>query len=83
MRLVFLKISHIKVVIRFGKREKLTARYFRPFEIRLRVGEVAYRLVLLPELSQIHPVFHVSMLRKYISNPSHALQSQALNLARI
>ena len=45
-----------------------------PFEIVERVGMVAYRLALPPNLSQVHPVFHVSMLRKYISDPSHVLQ---------
>ena len=42
---------------------------------------MAYRLVLPPELSWIHPVFHVSMLRKYISDPSHVLQPQAVELS--
>ena len=71
----------MKTVIRFGKKEKLAPRYIGPFEIRSRVGEVAYRLVLLPELTRIHPVFHVSMLTKYISDPSHVLQSQAVELS--
>ena len=69
--LVFLKVSPMKAVMRFGKKGKLTPRYIEPFEIRSKVGEVAYRLVLPPELSWIHPVFHVSMLRKYISDSSH------------
>ena len=41
---------------------------------------VAYRLALPPNMSQVHPVFHVSMLRKYISDPSHVLQSQSMEL---
>ena len=41
---------------------------------------MAYRLILPHELSQIHPVFHVSMLRKYISDPSHVLQPQMVEL---
>ena len=72
--LVFLKVSPMKGVIRFGKKGKLAPRYIGPFDIQLRVGEVAYRLVLPPELSRIHPVFHVLMLRKYIADPSHMLQ---------
>ena len=60
--------------MRFDKKDKLTLRYIGPFEIRSKVGEVAYRLVLPPELSQIHPVFYVSMLRKYIPDPSRVLQ---------
>ena len=67
--LVFLKVSPMKGVMRFGKKGKPAQRYIRPFEIRSKVGEVAYRLVLPPELSWIHPVFHVSMLRKYIPDP--------------
>ena len=78
--LVFLKVSPMKGVMRFGKKGKLAPRYIGPFEIRSEVGEVAYRLVLPPELSRIHPVFHVSMLRKYIPGPSHILQSQTMEL---
>ena len=42
---------------------------------------MAYRLVLPPELSRIHPVFHVSMLRKYIEDPLHILKLQAVELS--
>ena len=48
--LVFLKMSPMKGVMRFGKKGKLAPRYNGPFGIRSRVGEVAYRLVLPPEL---------------------------------
>ena len=39
---------------------------------------VAYRLALHPNMSQVHPVFHISMMRKYISDPSHVLQPQSV-----
>ena len=42
---------------------------------------MAYRLVLPPKLSQIYLVFHVSMLRKYISDPSYVLQPQAVEFS--
>ena len=45
-----------------------------------KVGSVAYRLKLLIELSRIHDTFHVSMLRKYIPNPSHVLREQPVQL---
>ena len=63
---VFLKVSPWKGVLRFGRREKLRPRYIGPYEIIARVGPVAYRLDLPPELSKVHNVFHISMLRKYI-----------------
>ncbi|KAK9912199.1 hypothetical protein M0R45_036071 [Rubus argutus] len=45
-----------------------------------RVGSVAYRLELPLEFSQVHDVFHVSMLRKYVADPSHILESQPVSL---
>ena len=59
--------------MRFWKSGKLSPRFFGPFEILMRVGEVAYRLALPPQLSGMHDVFHVSMLRMYEPNPSHVL----------
>ena len=78
---MFLKVSPMKGVMKFDKKDKLAHRYIRPFKIRSRVCEVAYRLVFPPKLSRIHPVFHVSMLRKYISDPSHVLQPQTVELS--
>ena len=69
---VFLKVSPRRGVLRFGKKGKLSPRFIGPFEILDRVGEVAYRLALPPQLSQVHNVFHVSMLRKYQENSSHS-----------
>ena len=66
--------------MRFGKKGKLAPRYIGPFEILERIGKVAYRLALPPNMSQVHPVFHISMLRKYISIPSHVLQPQSVEL---
>ena len=45
-----------------------------------KVGPVAYRLKLPPKLSRIHDTFHVSMLRKYITDPSHVLREQPMQL---
>ncbi|KAM2405085.1 hypothetical protein ACFXTH_032348 [Malus domestica] len=71
--LVFLKLSPWRGVVRFGKRGKLSPRYIGPYEITERIGEVAYRLELPPELSKVHNAFHVSMLRHYVSDPSHVI----------
>ena len=70
---VFLRVSPMKGVMRFGRRGKLSPRYIGPFEILQTVGEVAYELALPPAFSSIHPVFDVSMLRRYNSNESHVL----------
>ena len=77
---VFLKISPRKGVLRFGRRGKMRPRYIGPYEIIARVGPVAYKLKLPPELSRIHDTFHVSMLRKYIPDPSHVLREQPVQL---
>ena len=77
---VFLKVSPWKGVLRFGRRGELRPRYMGPYEIIARVGPIAYRLDLPPELSKVHNVFHVSMLRKYIPDPSHVLIDQLVEL---
>ena len=77
---VFLKISPWKGVLRFGRRGKLSPRFIGPYEIVNKVGPIAYRLKLPPELSRIHDTFHVSMLREHITNPSHVLREQPVQL---
>ena len=77
---VFLKLSPWKGVVRFGKRGKLSPHYIGPFEIVERIGSVAYRLDLPEELSRVHNVFHISMLRKYIPDSSHVLETPEIEL---
>ncbi|XP_057506530.1 uncharacterized protein LOC130789727 [Actinidia eriantha] len=77
---VFLRMPPWRGIMRFSKRGKLNPRYVGPYEIVERIGTTAYRLMLLPELSRLHNVFHVSMLWKYVSDPSHALRSQPIEL---
>ena len=67
-------------VMRFNKKGKLSPHYIGPFEILDKVGAVAYQLALPLDLSIIHPVFHISMLRKYIPDPSHVLTPQTVKL---
>ncbi|CAN6698087.1 unnamed protein product [Malus baccata var. baccata] len=77
---VFLKLSPWRGALRFGKKGKLSPRYIGPYQITERVGEVAYMLKLPPELSKVHDVFHVFMLCHYISDPSHLIPSQPLEI---
>ena len=71
---VFLKVSPWRGVKRFGKRGKLSPRFVGPFEILDRVGNLAYRVALPPDWEQMHNVFHVSLLRRYVRDPSHVIQ---------
>ena len=68
----------MKEVMRFGRKGKLRPRYVGPYEILQRVGEVAYELALPVELSFIHPVFHVSMLKKCLGDPASILPVEGL-----
>ncbi|GJV29521.1 putative reverse transcriptase domain-containing protein [Tanacetum coccineum] len=65
---VVLKVSPWKGVVRFGKRGKLSPHYIGPFKILSRVGPVAYKLNSPRELQGIHNTFHVSNLKKCLSN---------------
>ena len=77
---VFLKVSPWRKVLRFGKKGKLSPRFIGPYEVLERIGLVAYRLALPPELAKLHDVFHVSMLRKYRSDESHILPVQEIQV---
>ncbi|KAK8595285.1 hypothetical protein V6N13_123165 [Hibiscus sabdariffa] len=77
---VFLKVSPWKKVLQFGKKGKLSPRYIGSFGVFEKVGSVAYRLALPPEFDKIHNVFHVSMLQRYRSDPSHVLEHEEVEL---
>ncbi|KAG8501036.1 hypothetical protein CXB51_003110 [Gossypium anomalum] len=70
---MFLKVSPWKKILIFGCKSKLSPRFIEPYEIIERIGPVAYRLVLPSELEKIHNVFHVPMLQRYRSDPSHII----------
>nr|GEX93322.1 putative reverse transcriptase domain-containing protein [Tanacetum cinerariifolium] len=77
---VMLKVSPWKGVIRFGKCGKLSPRFIRPFKILERIGPVAYKLDLPRELQGIHNTFHVSNLKKCLSDESLSIPLDEVQL---
>jgi hypothetical protein len=66
---VLLKVSPTKGIVCFGIKGKLSPRYIGPYLITARVGSLPYHLQLPESMTGVHPIFHVSMLRKYIRDP--------------
>ncbi|GJW59639.1 hypothetical protein Tco_0108974 [Tanacetum coccineum] len=77
---VMLKVSPQKGVIRFEKRGKLNPRYIGPFKILKKVGPVAYKLELPEEFNNIHSTFHISNLKKCLSDESLFILMKELRL---
>ena len=68
--LVYLRVSPMKGVQRFGVKGKLAPRYVGPFLISEQCGPVAYCLELPAHLSGVHNIFHVSQLKKCLHVPT-------------
>jgi hypothetical protein len=77
---VYLKVSPIRGVRRFGVKGKLAPRYIGSYQILARRGEVAYQLSLLENLSVMHDVFHVSQLKKCLRVPEEQLPMEGLEV---
>jgi len=77
---VFLRVNLVTGVGRALKCQKLTTPFVGPFEIVEKIGAVAYRIALPPSLSNLHDVFHVSQLRKYVYDESHVIQVDELEV---
>ena len=77
---VFLRVAPMKGVMRFGKKGKLSPRYVGPYLISRRVGKVAYELELPQEMSAVHNVFHVSMLKKHTPDATQVIEPQSVQI---
>ncbi|GKE75909.1 putative reverse transcriptase domain-containing protein [Tanacetum coccineum] len=77
---VMLKVSPWKGVVHFGKQGKLNPRYVGPFKVIERVGSVAYKLELPQQLSRVHNTFHVSNLKKCLSDESLVIPLEELRV---
>ncbi|WVZ54261.1 hypothetical protein U9M48_005086 [Paspalum notatum var. saurae] len=77
---VYLKVSPLRGTKRFHTRGKLAPRYVGPYRIKKKIGELAYELELPEHLSGVHPVFHVSQLRKCLRLPDTQISPEAVDL---
>ena len=77
---VYLKVSPIRGTRRFQIEGKLAPRYIGPFKINRKVGAIAYRLELPPEMSDIHNMFHVSQLKKCLRVPEEQVPLEVMDL---
>jgi hypothetical protein len=77
---VYLRVSPVRGIQRFGVKGKLAPRYIGPFEILENCGPVAYRLHLPSQLTAIHNIFHVSQLRKCVKVPTEIINPQAIEI---
>jgi hypothetical protein len=66
---VYLRVSPMKGVKRFGVKGKLAPRYIGLFPILKKCGTMAYKLNLPPSLAGVHNIFHVSQLKKCLKAP--------------
>ena len=76
--MVFVKVSPLRNVVRFGSVGKLAPRFVGPFPIKERIGRMAYRVELPDRLSGVHDVFHVSHLRKCLHETAEVVEPSLL-----
>ncbi|WVZ89905.1 hypothetical protein U9M48_036253, partial [Paspalum notatum var. saurae] len=77
---VYLRVSPMKGVHRFGVKGKLAPRYVGPFKITEQCGPVAYRLELPPHIAAVHDVFHVSQLKKCLRVPEEVIDTSQIQI---
>lgn len=77
---MFLRVTPLTGVGKGLKSQKLTLCFVGPYQILQRIGEVAYRITLPPSLANLHDVFHMSQLRRYIPDSSHVIQVDDLQV---
>ncbi|WMV57802.1 hypothetical protein MTR67_051187 [Solanum verrucosum] len=69
--------------MRFGKKGKCSPRYIGPYRISKKIGNVAYEFELPQELAVVHPVFHISILKKCMDDPSLIIPTEDIGIKDI
>ena len=77
---VFLRVTRTTGVGRALYSRKLSPKFLGPYQISRRIGPVAYEITLPPQLANLHSVFHVSQLRKYVFHPAHVLEAEDIQI---
>ncbi|WMV18611.1 hypothetical protein MTR67_011996 [Solanum verrucosum] len=67
---VYLKVSSMKGVMRSEKKGNLSPRYMGPYKILRRIDKDAYELYFPNDLASVHPVFHVSLFKRCVGDPT-------------
>ena len=80
---VYLKVSPKQGVMRLGKNGRLIPRYIGPYHTAKRIDNVAYELQFPQELPIVHPVFHVSMLKRCMVSPSFIVPTENVGIKDI
>ena len=76
---VYLRVRARKSSLNLGSCAKLSPRYYGLFEVLERIGPIAYRLAL-PASTRAHNVFYVSLLKKYVHDPNHVINWDAIQV---
>ena len=66
--------------MRFGKKQQLTPRYVGPYKIMKKIFKVAYELELPAKLAPVHPVFHISLLKKCVGGPTSIVLLESVSV---
>jgi hypothetical protein len=77
---VYLRVSPKKSMKRFGMNGRLAPRYIGPFPMLEKWGTVAYKLDLPPSLAEVHNIFHVSQLKKFLKAPMDVVMPEMMPL---
>ena len=77
---VFLRVTRTTGVGRALRSRKLSPKFLGPYQITRRIGPVAYEIALSPQLANLHPVFNVSQLRKYVFDLAHILEAEDIQI---